>query len=181
MSEDKPFQQLLALAKRSRQFETPLPAKENARTHWNGLGFSLLGSRLVVPMSEVDELMRAPQTTRLTGVKNFVVGVANVRGRLLVVLDVALFFGEASSFPKAQRRILAVEVDERYFGFMVDESLGMQHLPSEAFSESARDVDPRFAPFVKGCYVTGGAVWPVFSLARLAEDPSLETLAEVAA
>ena len=181
MSLQSPFSLLLSLAERSQSIDLELPARENTRTHWNGLGFSLLGQRFVVPMSEVGELMRVPQTTRLIRVKNFVVGVANVRGRLVVVIDLAIFFGEPSSFAKAQRRLLAVGEDEQYFGFMVDESLGMQHFPSEAFSDSVDDVPDRFKPFVTGCYSVGGTVWPVFSLSRLAEHPSLVKLAESAA
>lgn len=178
MNQEVPFAQLLSLAQRSQAIAVELPARENTRTHWNGLGFSLLGQRFVVPMSEVGELMRVPQTTRLIGVKHFVVGVANVRGRLLVVIDLAAFFGQPSSFAKSQRRLFATGEDEQYFGFMVDESLGMQHFPSEAFSESVEEVPDQFKPFVTGCYNVGGAVWPVFSLSRLAEHPSLLKLAE---
>lgn len=181
MSEQSPFTQLLSLAERSQEIGVELPARENARTHWNGLGFSLLGHRFVVPMSDVGELMRVPQTTRLIGVKNFVVGVANVRGRLLVVIDLAVFFGQPSTYPKSQRRLFAVGEDEQYFGFMMDESLGMQHFPSEAFTESVDEVPEQFKPFVTGCYNMGGAIWPVFNLDRLAEDPSLVRLAESAA
>ena len=181
MTDQSPFDALMSLAKRSQKIEIELPARENARTHWNGLGFSLLGQRFVVPMREVGELMRAPQTTKLTGVKSFVVGVANVRGRLLVVIDLALFFGEVSKFARAQRRVFAVGEDEQYFGFMMEESLGMQHFPSEAFTQEVAEVPEKFKPFVTGCYNVGGVVWPVFSLSRLAEHPSLVKLAESAA
>lgn len=181
MGDQSPFGQLLALAERSQRISVELPSHENTLTHWNGLGFNLLGQRFVVPMGEVGELMRVPPTTRLIGVKNFVFGVANVRGRLLVVMDLAEFFGEPSRFPKAQRRLFAVGEDEQYCGFMVDESLGMRHFPSEAFTESTDDVPERFRPFVTGCYQVGGAIWPVFSFSRLVEHPALITLAESAA
>lgn len=175
------FDTLYSIAERSQKVAIELPARENAQTHWNGLGFSLMGQRFVVPMAEVAELLRVPQTTNLPGVKSFVLGVANVRGRLLVVVDVAAFFGESSAFARAQRRILACEVEEQYFGFMVDEGLGMQHFPRDAFSESAEGVDDKFSPYISGYYTVGGTVWPIFSLARLAEDPALEKLAVSAA
>ncbi|MDZ7686695.1 MAG: chemotaxis protein CheW [Gammaproteobacteria bacterium] len=177
----KAFDTLYELAERSQSVAAELPPRENAQTHWNGLGFSLLGQRFVVPMYEVAELLRVPQTTSLPGVKSSVVGVANVRGRLLVVIDVGLFLGEASTFARAQRRILAYDAQETYFGFMVDESLGMQHFPSESFAQSVSGVDEKFWPFVNGCYSVSGTVWPVFSLKKLAEDPAFETLASSAA
>lgn len=181
MTGQGPFSKLLSLAQRSEEIGVDLPTRENARTHWNGLGFSLLNSRFVVPLREVGELMRLPMVTKLIGVKEFVVGVANVRGRLLVVIDLAIFFGEPSSFSKAQRRVFAVGDDEQYFGFMVDESLGMQHFPSEAFVNSDAGAREEFKPFVTGYYNVAGAIWPVFSLAKLAKHQSLAKLAESAA
>lgn len=178
---ESPYEQLYQLALRSQQIDVELPSRKNAQTHWNGLGFSMLGQRFVAPMAEVGELLRIPQTTNLPGVKSFVVGVANVRGRLIVVIDLAAFFGEASTLARAQRRVLAVEEGEQYFGFIVDESLGMQHFPSEAYATTVEEVDERFAPFLNGCYTVSGTIWPVFSLFKLAQHPALEKLAVSAA
>jgi twitching motility protein PilI len=177
MTDSSPFAVLSAIAARSLEVADDLPLRENAQTHWNGLGFNLLGQRFVAPMSEVAELMRLPPQTRLPGVKPFVTGVANVRGRLMAILDLAGFFGQSSVLPRAQRRVLAVEDEELYFGFMIDESLGMQHFPSDAYSEDVKGVDEIFKPYVTGGYTIGGSVWPVLSLSKLAADPSLEKLA----
>ena len=177
MTELDAFSQLTAIAFRSQEVASDLPLRENAQTHWNGLGFNLLGQRFVVPMSEVSELMRLPPQTRLPGVKPFVTGIANVRGRLMAILDLAAFFGEISTLATAQRRVLAVEDEDLYFGFMIDESLGMQHFPSDAHSERVEQISEIFLPYLKGCYTIGGLVWPVLSLSKLAADPGLETLA----
>ncbi len=177
MSAVAPFAALALLDERSRERSGELPSKENAQIHWTGLGFSLLGQRFVVPMDEVAETMRVPQATRLPGVKQFVYGVGNVRGKLMAVLDLAIFFGELSRLPRTQRRVLAVEDEVQYFGFIVDESLGMQHFPSDSFDENVDGIDDMFKPFVRGGYRVAGIQWPVLSLAALAEHPDLEKLA----
>ena len=177
MSDSNPFALLLAIAERSQALSLELPAKENAQTHWNGLGFSLLGQQFVAPMGEIAELMRVPSATRLPGVKHFVNGIANVRGRLMAILDLAIYFGAPSGVPFPQRRIFAIENDEAYLGFIVDESLGMQHFPQEAFQEDIEVAD-MFKPYVKGGYQVGGTVWPILSLSALAADENLEQLAQ---
>lgn len=179
MSEVSAFRALRDLAERSQQVSVQLPAREHAQSLWQGLGFSLLGERFVVPLSEVSEIMRIPaQATRLPGVRNFVLGVSNIRGRLLIVVDLALFFGEPSSLPRGQRRILAIENDENYLGFMVDESLGMQHFPSDSFTpDPADDLHKKIKGYVAGSYTAGGVSWPVMSLIALAGDPGLERFA----
>lgn len=127
-------------------------------------------------MDEVAELMRVPSATRVPGVKNFVLGIANIRGRLMVIIDLAVFFGERSRLPRAQRRILAFEEDELYLGFVVDASLGMQHFPSDSYYKETEDLPEMFRPFTGGSYKTGGATWPIIDLSAFAGHPEFEKL-----
>ncbi len=177
MSETSAFSLLTDLADKARLSAIELPPEQATQTHWTGLGFNLLGQRFVAPMDEVGELSRAPSATRVPGVKNFVLGVGNVRGRLMTVIDLAIFFGQASQLARSQRRVLAVEVEEQYFGFMIDDSFGMQHFPSDSFSETAGDVPEMFNEYVRGSFHIAGTEWPVLSLSSLAGDKRLEKLA----
>jgi len=137
-----------------------------------------MGHQFVVPLNEVNEQLRIPQLTRIPGAKLFVGGIANVRGRLMTIVDLPLFFGETSNFTRVQRRVLVIDDEDRYVGFVVDESLGMQHFPSEAFQEEVEtEVDQRIQPYVRGCYRAASNEWPVLSLRALCEDQELEKLA----
>lgn len=177
MTGEHPYEVLAELAERSERAARDLPPQENAQTHWTGIGFSLLGQRFVASMEEVAELMRVPPVTRIPGVRNFVLGIANVRGQLMSLLDLAVFFGEPSGLPKAQRRVLAYQMDEMLVGFIVDESLGMQHFPSHSYCEDSQTPDERFRPYIRGSYRTAGTEWPIFSLVAFASNPNLEQLA----
>ena len=177
MSELSPFEILSSLADKARLSAIDLPSAQATQTLSTGLGFNLLGQRFVTSMKETCELMRVPPATRVPGVKSFVTGVGNVRGRLMVVVDLALFFGQPSTLPRAQRRVLAVEDEEHLLGFIIDDSLGMKHFPSDVYSEDAGDVPEMFEKFVQGSYGVAGVHWPVMSLAALADDPRLGKLA----
>jgi twitching motility protein PilI len=173
-----PFASLVDLAKRSQKAARELPAEKATQTHWTGVGFSLLDTRFVVELSEVAELMRMPPHTGLPEVKPWTIGVANVRGRLLTMLDLAIFFGSGSSVARSQRRILVVDSEDLYIGFVVDESLGMQHFPQDSFQQDPGEVDEKYYPFVTGSYSAAGVNWPVISLLLLPQDPRLQNLAE---
>jgi len=177
MSETSPFAALAGLAQKARATAIELPPLQDRQAQATGLGFSLLDQRFVSSMDDVSELMRVPQVTRIPGVKNFVMGVANVRGRLMTVIDLALFFGQASKLPRAQRRVLAIEDEEHLLGFMIDDSFGMQHLPADSFRDSAGEVPDMFRTFVNGAYEVAGVQWPVLSMSVLAADPRLDNLA----
>jgi len=173
-----PFAQLIDIARRSQEAARELPAKIATQTHWTGIGFSLLDTKFVVELGEVAELMRIPQLTGLPEVKPWTTGVANVRGRLLTILDLAIFFGQGSSVARSHRRILVVDTEEFYFGFLVDESLGMQHFARDSFQQDLGEVDERYSPFLTGSFQVAGAYWPVISLLLLPQDPRFQNLAE---
>ncbi len=80
-------------------------------------------------MGEVVELLHVPNWTVLPGVKGWVKGVANVRGRLLPIIDTEEFLGGQLVGPTKLRRVLAVECGELFTGLMVSDVIGMMHFP----------------------------------------------------
>lgn len=166
------FQALVQLAQLSRAAARGLPAQADIRPHWSGIGFSLMGSYFVAPMGEVSEMLEVPSYTHLPGVQPWVRGVANVRGRLLPLFDLAAYFGERLTSGRKQRRVLVLETETLYSGLMVDQVFGMQHFPLDEYREEAGDdLDPNIQPYVTGSYLLGGHQWSLFRPALLAEDP----------
>lgn len=97
MSAQTPFQILLEIDQRCRALAAGLPSQQAAVQTWSGIGFRM-GERLfVAPMGEVGEVLHEPRYTLLPGVKSWVKGVANVRGRLLPIMDLCGFFGNELS------------------------------------------------------------------------------------
>ena len=173
------FQALLDLAQRSRAAARGLPAQTDIRPHWSGIGFSLMGSYFVAPMGEVSEMLEVPSYTHLPGVQPWVKGVANVRGRLLPLFDMAAFFGDRLGGSRKQRRVLILETETLYSGLMVDQVFGMQHFPMDEYNEQAGStVAEEILPFVTGSYPLGGQQWSLFRPGLLAEDPRFTNAAK---
>ncbi len=164
------FRALLDLAQRTRRSAKGLPAQLDIRPHWSGVGFSLLGQRFVAPMGQVSEMLEVPGYTHLPNVQAWVKGVANVRGRLLPIYDMANFFGTSLSGHRKLRRVLVLEIGGLYTGLMVDQVFGMQHFPMDTYQEEAGHLPAEVKPFVEGCYPAGAHLWSVFNPATLATD-----------
>ena len=170
MSAPAAFQALSNLAQRSRASARGLPAQADIRPQWSGIGFSLMGNRFVAPIGEVSEMLEIPSYTHLPGVQPWVKGVANVRGRLLPIFDLAHFFGDRLSGTRKQRRILVLETESLYTGLMVDQVFGMQHFPMDEYREESGDVPDAIQPFINGSYPQDDLCWSLFRPALLAED-----------
>lgn len=166
------FRALLSLAENTRRYARGLPAQVDITPHWSGIGFYLLGRRFVVPMGEISEMLEVPGYTRLPGVQPWVRGVANVRGRLLPVCDLAVFLGDRIHSPRKQQRVLIVEDEDLYTGLLVDQVFGMQHFPVDCFAAAPQPGSAAVAPYIDGCYRQQDQEWLVFSPLRLARDNS---------
>ncbi len=173
------FQALVQLAQRSRAAARGLPAQADIRPQWSGIGFSLMGSLFVAPMGEVSEMLEVPPHTHLPGVQPWVRGVANVRGRLLPLFDMGLFFGDRLIGGRKQRRVLVLETETLYSGLMVDQVFGMQHFPLDEYLEAPGDgVSAPILPFVTGSYPQGEKHWSLFRPALLAGYPRFTNAAK---
>ena len=164
------FQTLVNLALQSRRSAKGLPAQVDITPHWSGIGFELLGRRFIAPMGEVSEMLEVPYYTRLPGVQPWVRGVANVRGRLLPVCDLAVFMGDRIHTARKQQRILVLETEDLYTGLLVDQVFGMQHFQVDTFSPQLSYQQETMQAFSDGCYVVDGVEWTVFSPAALSAD-----------
>lgn len=170
-SETGPFQLLLETASRARSGAESAETRLRIQPHWTGVGFSLLGCRLVASMGEVTEILTIPPLTRLPRVQAWVRGVANVRGRLMPVIGLTEWFGERASPNWRSHRALVVETGDVYCGLIVDEVYGLKHLAADARGAAPANLPAALAPFVDGGFSSGDGDWGVFEAARLVTDP----------
>lgn len=170
-AKSSPFAVLANIDKRSRALSKGLPAQEEAVELWHGIGFMLDGKRYVAPMGEVVEILHIPRYTQVPGVKPFMLGAANVRGRLLPVIELASFVDlPRSSRAQRDRRVLVVEQDDIFCGLIVDAVLGMQYFAVGSFTGSNNDAEVSLQPFLRGTYLRNDEQWAVFSMVELVED-----------
>ena len=83
-----PFALLLNIADRSRRNASALPQQVEVLL-WGGL----LAGIFAADMNDVAEILQPPRLTKVPGVRSWVLGVANVRGRLVPVMDLAGLLG----------------------------------------------------------------------------------------
>ena len=171
MSATHPFDYLVQLSDQIRSAGPELPAEDKRQHSWSGIGFSILGQRLVAPLGEVVEMLYVPSVTRLPGVQSWVLGLANVRGRLLPLFDLEAFFGGKLSANRNRHRVLVLEMGELYAGLVVSEAYGMQHFPEDLQAQALSDDISRLAPYSKGVYEHNGIAWTTFSPFNLVRDP----------
>ena len=159
MTNTQAIQLLSELRQATVDHAAPLPLKERGTAEWQGLGFQVGGVRLVSPMGEISELLKVPKLASLPVVKPWVLGVANIRGRLIPVIDLHEYLGLTTTMPRTQWRVLVVEDEDIVAGFVVEQSLGIQHFLADSFEETVADGVEALMPYVRGAFRHGGRVF----------------------
>ncbi len=162
-----PFQLLVDIDQRCRRLPPACrPSRRRCRAGAGSASAWAGGSSS--PPWGVGEVLHEPRYTQLPGVKTWVKGVANVRGRLLPIMDLCGFLGTELSPLRKQRRVLVVEHLDVFAGLIVDEVFGMQHFPVDTFSEQLPPLEAALQPFIHGVFHREQP-WLVFSPHALAQ------------
>lgn len=165
---------LRAIEQRCRSQAAGLPQQQEPPKSWEGVVFSLLDSQLVVPLTEVVEMLPMPPViTRVPGARPWVRGVANNRGSLLPLIDLQAFLGGAPITPDRRTRVLVVNHGDITAGLLVKNVVGMRHLLLENQCECP-ETDGPLAKYVRSAFRYEDETWPVFSAFTLAESPEFQ-------
>ncbi len=138
---------------------------------WRGIVFEIGGQRLVAPMGEVSEILVIPEYTSMPLVQPWLLGIANVRGRLLPLTDLAQFLNTPSRQKKNQRKVMVIDHDTIFSGLLVDQVLGIEQFTRGQYRAEAIDSDSPFAPYNHGKFVKDKQDWFIFMPSLLVEDP----------
>ncbi|MCW8890515.1 MAG: chemotaxis protein CheW, partial [Sedimenticola sp.] len=151
---------LQRIENRSHQYAVGLP-KQKIEQYWEGVLFSISGMGVIAPLDEVKEILNFPEgVTRVPGTQVWLLGMANIRGNLLPLIDLQQFLGGAPVVIGRRSRVLVINHQGLYSGLLVGDVQGMRHFleeqrtPVPTLPESIR-------PFVQDAYEIEGATRPV--------------------
>lgn len=170
---DRPFDLLMALeARLIAGGETHGRRVESLE--WTGLAFDVAGRHYLAPRAEVQEVLELPAVTRVPGAKPWLLGLANVRGDLLPIIDLNRFLGGEATARSEATRVIVLNDPTVVAGFVVDGVGGFRSFAPEDQRHQliAGDADQAATDFVLGAFVRDGTAWRVFSLRKLAADPA---------
>ena len=103
-----PFDLLASYEQRSLAHVVGLPEQLDAPGLWRGVGFRIGSRRLAAGFDEVREILPLPPVTPVPGAQPWMLGVANVRGSLLPVVDLKQFLEGERTVAHEGQRVLVV-------------------------------------------------------------------------
>lgn len=152
------------------------PAPEAAGERIEVLEFALSGERYAVPAGLVAEVFPLRDFTPLFCTPPFVLGVTNLRGKMVSIIDLRRFFELPLPGLSDLNRVILVGDGTMEFGILADAILGMRSLPSD-------ELQPPLATFtgIREEFLAAVTVerLALLDLARILADPRIVVRDEV--
>jgi len=167
---EHPFELLQELERRSRsaiagQGTGALTAE------WVGIGFRIGQEQFVANRDEVREVLMLPESmTRVPGAKRWMLGIANLRGHLLPLIDVKMMLGTGRTSLRRMTRVISVNHRDIPAGLVVDEVLGFRRFMDNEHVDKWPETVVRCDRYLSGAFQRGSETWPVFGLYDLIES-----------
>jgi twitching motility protein PilI len=137
-------------------------------SEWVGVGCLLADERLLIERNQVREVMMMPSmVTRVPGSKEWVAGLANLRGQLLPIIDLRQFLGAGSSRGVRAARVLVAESNDLLVGIIVDEVFGFRRFSNSEFTTEIPQTGLRCERYLDGACIRETEVWPVLNISKL--------------
>lgn len=167
---EQPFELLAQMEKQSRSAHSGY-GMGDMPSEWVGVGFRIGEERFVASRDVVREVLMLPEsTTRVPGAKRWLLGIANLRGHLLPLVDLKLILGSGRTTLRRDTRVISVNHREVPAGLVVDEVLGFRRFMDHEFANEAKETIVRCDRFLAGTFQRGDESWPVFNLSDLVES-----------
>jgi twitching motility protein PilI len=165
-----PYDLLLEIEQQCKASAAGLPSLDKVEDEWVGVGFRISDYKLIAEMSEVKEILDLPVYTTLPGVKSWMVGVANVRGNLLPLMDLKGYIMGEDIAQRKKSRVIVIDYKGFNTGLIVEEVYGLKHFIVEDRVGNQPDVDINILPYIEMVFNEQGNEWPVFSFKQMTRD-----------
>lgn len=143
------------------------------------VAFQLGGENFGVDIMQVQEIIRMPEITRIPQSPDYVVGVINLRGKIIVVINLGMRFGLTSKELDDDSRIIVVEVDNHVLGMVVDSVSEVLRLPSEDVEPAPEVIKAKInADYLKGVGKLSDRLLILLDLEKVLTEEEITEVAE---
>ncbi len=117
--------------------------------------FKVGESEYVLPASDILQMESFTRATAVPGAAPYVVGLVQLRGRVIPVIDLRVRFGLSPIAPTLDSRVLVVRKGERLVALLADSAREVLNIESDAFRPPPDVIGTQTAGFVSGVAHTG--------------------------
>jgi len=146
-------------------------------TQW--VTFHLEEEKYGVPVQQVKEVLRYSEITPVPGAPDYVLGIINLRGNVVTILDTRKRFALAPREVDDDTRILILEVAEQTVGILVDSVSEVMRLRASEIETAPNVGNDESSKYIQGVASRDSHLLILVDLDKLLSDSEWQDVANV--
>lgn len=147
---------------------TAKQAADNPILRW--VTFRLENEKYGINVMQVQEVLRVTEIAPVPGAPNYVLGIINLRGNVVTVIDTRKRFGLLPKEMDDATRIVIIEADDQVVGILVDSVAEVVDLSAEEIESAPNVGTDDNAEFIQGVASLDGELLIIVDLNKLLND-----------
>ena len=141
--------------------------------------FKLAGETYGVNVMQVQEVLRYTEIAPVPGAPNYVLGIVNLRGNVVTVIDARFRFGLDEGEVTDNTRIVILEADKHVIGILVDSVAEVVYLRLSEIETAPNVGNEESARFIQGVCHKNNELLILIELDKLLTDDEWRELEHV--
>ena len=132
-----------------------------------------------INVMQVQEVLRYSEIAPVPGAPQYVLGIINLRGNVVTVIDTRLRFGLAQEDTTDQTRIVIIETENQVVGILVDAVAEVVYLRQSEIETTPNVGNDETAKFIQGVCHKNDELLILVDLEKMMSDEEWNELAEL--
>ena len=132
-----------------------------------------------INVMQVQEVLRYSDIAPVPGAPNYVIGIVNLRGNVVTVLDTRLRFGLSACEVTDNSRIVIIEAEKQVVGILVDSVAEVVYLKSSEIESAPNVGNSESAKYIQGVCHREGELLILVNLDNLLSDDEWDEIGEL--
>ena len=132
-----------------------------------------------VNVMQVQEILRYTEIAPVPGAPSYVIGIINLRGNVVTVIDTRARFGLSAADATDNSRILIIEAEEQVIGILADSVSEVVYLRSSEIDSAQNVGTEESAKFIQGVCNRDNELLILVDLNKLLSDDEWDELSDL--
>lgn len=135
------------------------------------IAFQIADEEYALAVDQVNSIERMMPITRVPHTAEFVMGVINLRGVVLPIIDLRIRLGLEKATYDKQTRIIIVQTDEMEIGLIVDAANDVISISDDDIEDAPESFDTVNADYIEGVLKIDARLLVLLNLDKVLTDP----------
>jgi purine-binding chemotaxis protein CheW len=132
-----------------------------------------------INVMQVQEVLRYTEIAPVPGAPDYVLGIINLRGNVVTVIDTRARFGLSSGEVSDNSRIVIIESDKQVIGILVDSVAEVVYLKTSEIDSAPNVGTDESAKFIQGVSNRSGELLILVDLNKLMTDEEWDEVSDL--